>query len=148
LERALRSSGKLRIVTLDLERVDVAVRGDITRLPFPSASFDGVICSHVLEHIPDDAGAMRELRRVLRPGGTILIQVPQSGKQHTYEDWSITSAEERIKHFGQEDHVRWYGEDLVDRLRVAGLKVAIESPIEYRQVYGFKDERIYRCQSQ
>ncbi len=49
---------------------------DIYRLPFWDSSFDLVICSEVLEHIPDDRKAMRELFRVLKPGGWSIIQVP------------------------------------------------------------------------
>jgi SAM-dependent methyltransferase len=50
---------------------------DITRLPFKSDSFDIVICSEVLEHIPDDAAAVRELVRVLKPGKTLAVSVPR-----------------------------------------------------------------------
>ena len=53
-----------------------AVNGDGTRLPFPDATFDRIICSEVLEHIPDDVAALRELRRVLKPGGTLAATVP------------------------------------------------------------------------
>jgi SAM-dependent methyltransferase len=52
------------------------VRGDATRLPFPDASFDRIIAAEVLEHIPDDAAAIGELARVLRPGGTMAVTVP------------------------------------------------------------------------
>ena len=50
-----------------------AVQGDALHLPFPDATFDRVICSEVLEHIPDDVAAMAELARVLRPGGTMAV---------------------------------------------------------------------------
>jgi len=53
------------------------VQGDALHLPFPDATFDRVICSEVLEHIPDDLAAMRELTRVLRPGGTMAVTVPR-----------------------------------------------------------------------
>jgi SAM-dependent methyltransferase len=53
-----------------------AVQGDATRLPFGDASFDRVIASEVLEHIPDDTAAIGELARVLRPGGTMAVTVP------------------------------------------------------------------------
>ena len=57
------------------ERVDLVV-GDASRLPFRDAAFDAVICTETLEHLPDDAGAMREIARLLRPGGTLLGAVP------------------------------------------------------------------------
>src|SRR4051794_10291606 len=59
-----------RYVATDFAPVPgVGLRSDLTRLPFPAHSFDLVVCMHVLEHIPDDAAAMLELHRVLRPGG-------------------------------------------------------------------------------
>ncbi|MCH2425049.1 MAG: class I SAM-dependent methyltransferase, partial [Acidimicrobiales bacterium] len=50
--------------------------GDATRLPFADDSFDRVIASEVLEHIDDDEGALAELARVLRPGGTGAVTIP------------------------------------------------------------------------
>ena len=50
--------------------------GDVTRLPFGEAVFDGVVCSEVLEHLDDDLAAVRELGRVLKPGGTLAVTVP------------------------------------------------------------------------
>ena len=98
----------------------VDVQASLTQLPFASASFDLIVCYHVLEHIPDDAAAMRELARVLRPGGVALVQVPFRGKRQTDEDPDAPE-HERIERFGQADHVRWYGADVDDRLSRAGL---------------------------
>lgn len=55
---------------------DLVVQGDATRLPFPDGSFDAVVCSETLEHIPDDRSAVDEIRRVLRPGGLLFLTVP------------------------------------------------------------------------
>ena len=86
--------------------------------------FDVVFCNHVLEHIIDDKKAMSELYRVLKPSGLGIFQIPQDlSLIKTYEDFSITSKEERKKHFGQYDHVRIYGKDYFDRLRDVGFKV-------------------------
>lgn len=102
---------------------DVAV--DITRMdPFEDGSFDAVICSHVLEHVPDDAAAMSELHRVLRPGGWAMVVVPlDRTRTETYEDPTVTDPEQRKWTFWQEDHVRLYAPDIVDRLRAAGFAV-------------------------
>ena len=100
--------------------------GDVTALSFPDATFDVIYCSHVLEHVPDDLGAMREFRRVLKPGGWAILQVPMRRTDHTYEDWTMTTPEQRLAAFGQRDHVREYGPDYVDRLRRAGFLVTVE----------------------
>lgn len=103
---------------------------DITALDLPDASFSLIYCSHVLEHIPDDAKAMAELRRVLRPDGLAVIMVPiRAGA--TYEDPAITSPQQRLIHFQQEDHVRIYGLDLVDRLAAAGFATEVLRVSDY-----------------
>jgi SAM-dependent methyltransferase len=65
-----------RVTTTDLKMPDVDVQADICSLPFADASFDVVFASHVLEHIREDRRAMEEVRRVLRPGGLAIIEVP------------------------------------------------------------------------
>ena len=112
------------LITADLYSPIVDVKADICDLPFQDEEFDIVFCNHVLEHIVDDKKAMRELYRVLKPGGFGIFQIPQDySRETTYEDFSITSPEERAKHFGQYDHVRVYGLDYFDRLRAAGFTV-------------------------
>lgn len=94
---------------------------DLTALPFADASFDAVICSHVLEHIPNDDDAMDEIRRVMRPDALAVLDVPLRHAATTYEDWSITTPEGRTAAFGQYDHVRFYGRDFFEKLRHAGI---------------------------
>lgn len=95
---------------------------DITKLPFHEQSFDVVICNHVLEHVPDDIAAMREIYRVIRPGGTGILQVPvAAGSEVTIEDETAATPEEREAVYGQSDHCRLYGRDYLDRLRAAGF---------------------------
>jgi SAM-dependent methyltransferase len=95
---------------------------DITHLDFADHSFDVVFCSHVLEHVPDDRKALSEFRRVLTDDGHAVIMVPIT-VETTYEDPSITTPEGRLQAFGQEDHVRRYGPDFIDRLMQAGFEV-------------------------
>lgn len=109
-------------VTADLLDPRADVRADITKLEFPDASFDAVYCSHVLEHVPDDHQAMRELYRVLDRNGIAIIMVPLRGAV-TEEDLTITDPKERTLRYGQADHVRYYGMDIVDRLQTAGFAV-------------------------
>lgn len=125
---------------------------DITRIQFPDGTFDAVICSHVLEHVPDDALAMRELCRVLRPGGWAIIQVPmKKGMANTDEDITIIDPKERERRFGQHDHFRLYGMDLKDRLSNAGFEVEVVpytekfTPAERFRAGLPPDEDIYYC---
>jgi SAM-dependent methyltransferase len=98
---------------------------DITAIPYPPRSFDAVICSHVLEHVPDDRRAMSEVYRVLRPGGRAYFMQPVDFERaETYEDDSIVAPEERARAFNQHNHVRVYGRDVRDRLEGAGFEVA------------------------
>ncbi len=114
----------LDYTTADLYSPIVDVKADILDLPFEDNSFDIILCNHVLEHIIDDSKAMSELYRVLKPNGMGIFQIPQDlSLDKTYEDFSITSPEERAKHFGQYDHVRIYGKDYFDRLRNVGFIV-------------------------
>ncbi|MUL35714.1 class I SAM-dependent methyltransferase [Gloeocapsopsis dulcis] len=97
---------------------------DLTKLDLKDSSFDLVWCSHVLEHIPNDLIAMSEIHRVLKSGGKAIIQVPIYGSS-TYENFSITSPEERLKHFKQKDHVRLYGLDIIERLESVGFNIQL-----------------------
>jgi len=119
-----RKQPNLDYTTTDLNSPLADVKADICRLPFKDEVYDVILCNHVLEHIPDDTTAMKELFRVLKPGGLAILQIPQDlNRQTTYEDDSITDKEERARIFGQYDHVRIYGRDYFDKLRTIGFKV-------------------------
>lgn len=114
----------LDYTTTDLNSPLADVKADICDLPFPDNSFDFILCNHVLEHIPDDTKAMKELYRILQPGGTAILQIPQDLKREkTFEDNSITDPKERARIFGQYDHVRVYGRDFFNKLRKVGFIV-------------------------
>ena len=100
---------------------------DITNIDQPDNTFELIICYHILEHIIDDSKAMSELFRVLAPSGKIYLQTPF--KEGTiYEDFSITSPQERKLHFGQEDHVRVYSiEGLKQRLKTVGFDISVRT---------------------
>lgn len=120
----LKKMPHLDYTACDLESPLADIKADICDLPFADASFDWVLCNHVLEHIPNDTKAIQELFRVLKPGGTALLQVPLDSKREvTFEDNSITDKAERTKIFGQYDHVRVYGMDYFEKLRKTGFEI-------------------------
>ena len=122
--KRFRKLKNIRYTTTDLNSPIADVKADICDLPFEDASYDFIICNHVLEHIPDDIKAMQEIYRVLAPGGTAILQVPYDGSRaDTFEDDSITDKKERARIFGQYDHVRIYGMDYFDKLSEVGFKV-------------------------
>lgn len=100
-------------------------KADATHLTFPDESFDLVIGNHIMEHIPDDRKAMREIIRVLKKGGQAVLQIPFSnGIAATIEEPSINDPKRQSALFGQRDHVRIYllG-DYLDRLEETGFEV-------------------------
>ena len=137
LARVIRSHGTIDYVcgALHPDRFSEldAVELDVTRIQFAEGEFDVVLCNHVLEHVPDDETAMREIYRVLAPGGFAVLQVPLAlDLQVTLEDPSINDGEQRKKAFGQKDHVRLYGLDYFTRLEGAGFTVVRDNPLQNR----------------
>ncbi len=106
------------------------LRLDITAIDLPTASVDMVIANHVLEHV-DDRAALSELHRILRPGGQAVLTVPLiEGFDATYENPAHATPEARRLHYGDADHLRWYGRDFRDRLAAPGFSVAEFTALE------------------
>jgi SAM-dependent methyltransferase len=109
--RAMKSAGEAPPTTLAR-----AVRADLLSLPFPDASFDVVVASEVLEHIPADEIAMTEIARVVRPGGRVAVTVPRYWPERVC--WALSND----YHDVAGGHVRIYrGDVLAERLQRAGL---------------------------
>ncbi len=107
--------------TPDIERVDMLA------IPYPDESFDLVIANHVLEHVSDDLQSLQELRRVLKVGGKAILQTPFSTRLHaTWSDEGIDDDESRLQAYGQEDHVRLFGRNIVDRFAESGLTPRVQ----------------------
>ena len=142
---------RIGYITADIESPLAKVKMDIHRIPFEDNYFDIVLCNHVLEHVNDDIRAMREICRVLKPGGFSIMQVPffSPVPDITYEDPDITNPRQRERIFGQNDHVRKYGRDYASRIERAGLKAIRDDFVdtlseETRQRYGLvKGEVLY-----
>lgn len=121
----LRNHPAIDYLSSDLESRQVMVQMDITDIQLPAHTFDVIICNHVMEHIPDDRRAMAELFRVLKPGGWAILQTP-IGRETTFEDPAVQTPDERVRLFGQRDHVRIYGRDYSDRLASVGFTVTVD----------------------
>ncbi|HJR46465.1 MAG TPA: class I SAM-dependent methyltransferase [Actinomycetota bacterium] len=93
------------------------VHADATRLPFDDGAFDRVIVSEVLEHIPDDGAAMKEVARVLKPHGTAAVTVPRWWPERVC--WALSDE----YHANEGGHVRIYRtRELDERLARHGLR--------------------------
>jgi SAM-dependent methyltransferase len=111
--------------TADLMMETTDHKADLMALPFSDNSYDFFICSHVLEHVPDDRQAIRELYRITRPGGLGILMAPVIvGLANTLEDPEVVTEADRWRLFGQGDHVRLYAhDDYISRIEHGGFKV-------------------------
>ena len=127
---------------------------DITNIPFDDDSFDLIMCTHVLEHIPDEKKAMSELYRVLKPkSGIAFLNVPQFNIPATLEKPEYNTPELRLKYYGQADHVRAYGLDYPKRPGNAGFDVQqisfADSDPKILKRYGLdRNEKIFLCRKE
>ena len=142
----------LDYVFADLSQKQAMLKIDITEIGLSDDTFDVILCSHVLEHVQDDLEAMKELFRVLKPGGWAIFMVPVKGEENFEVEYATTSAE-RKKLFGQHDHVRWYG-CIGFQQRLASVGFAVTED-DYNQSLGkeniirmclLENEKIYFCE--
>jgi len=145
----------LQVLTADIESPLADMHFDLHQIPLEDNRFDVIFCNHVLEHVTDDAQCLRELYRVMKPGGWGIFQVPWvPGIAVTDEDPSITDPAERERRFLQYDHVRLYGEDYPQRLTAAGFtveKVELFKTPPQDEVERYRlpsDEPLYVCRKQ
>jgi SAM-dependent methyltransferase len=147
---------KTHITTADImpgfyKNIDSSIiKADATKLHFEDQSFDIIIANHILEHIPKDQLAMREMQRVLKSGGAAILQVPYSEKlAATIEEPFINDPKRQEQLFGQKDHVRIYAlKDYMDRLKNSGFKVEILTPhqlAKYRMYAIQEKESVVLC---
>ncbi len=141
--RLLKKKTEITYFSTDFEDEFLAdYRYDITQIPLENNFFDLIICYHILEHIEDDKKAMEELCRVLKPNGTCIIQTPFKAGS-IYEDFSKKTPEERLEAFGQEDHVRIYSvEGLQKRLKENGFQNVEIKTFPANESYGFMEETV------
>lgn len=126
---------------------------DMTNIPFKDDSFDLIMATHVLEHIPDDIKAMQEVYRVLKPQtGVAFLNVPVYKRLHTLENPEYNTPELRLKYYGHDDHKRLYGQDYPKRLESVGftvqrLALSDISEEDFRK-YGLSHEKVFYCKKE
>ncbi len=126
IQQLLEPLKNIDYLSADIAHPLAMVKMDITDIKYPDNSFDAIICAHVLNHVNDDAKAMSELYRVMRPTGWIIVQTPVDyNREHTFEDATVKTEADRKKVFGQQDLARIYGKDFLSRLQHAGFKVEV-----------------------
>jgi predicted SAM-dependent methyltransferase len=122
--KIFKNQKNLDYTTGDLVSPIADLHFDLHQIPLEDNQYEIIFCNHVMEHVTDDLKCMQELHRIMKPGGWGIFQVPiDTNRTSTYEDWTITTPEEREKHFWQYDHVRLYGTNYPNRLEEAGFTV-------------------------
>ncbi|OGS22788.1 MAG: hypothetical protein A2252_10710 [Elusimicrobia bacterium RIFOXYA2_FULL_39_19] len=124
----LKKIKNLSYLSVDISNKQAMEKMDITNIKYPDGFFDVIICVHVLEHVADDKLALKELYRVLQPGGWAIIMAPLDKTLiQTIQDISLTDPLEQKRKFGLEGHIRLYGIDYKNILELSGFKVKIEN---------------------
>jgi ubiquinone/menaquinone biosynthesis C-methylase UbiE len=118
---------------------------DLQALEICDNSISLVICNHVLEHVSDPGRALREIARVLRPGGIAILQTPWSPILRATIEAEVDSDASRELLFGQVDHVRLFGRDFFDCIAESGMQPV---RISHQQVLSDLDASLYgvNCQ--
>ena len=136
-------------ITADLESPLADMHFDVQQIPMADSSVDIIICNHLLEHVERDHKALKEMYRIMRPGGLGIMLAPiDYTLETTFEDDTITDPKQRAEVFGQYDHRRIYGKDYLERLRAAGFEAfeidyAAEFSDSDRTKFSFGSDKLY-----
>ncbi|HLU86749.1 MAG TPA: methyltransferase domain-containing protein [Taishania sp.] len=124
--KKFKAQKNLNYLTADLVSPIADMHFDLHKIPLEDNRFDVVFCNHVMEHVDDPLTCMKELYRVMKPGGWAIMQVPQDiNRAETFEDPSIVTPEDREKYYWQKDHLRLFGLDYPQYLEKAGFRAEI-----------------------
>lgn len=114
---------------------------DMLAIPYPDKYFNLVIANHVLEHVADDILALKEIYRILKPGGHVILQTPFSPLLHTtWSDNGVITDQARLIAYGQADHVRLFGRDILDRFSSTGLTSKVQ---QHKDLLSINDSKQY-----
>jgi SAM-dependent methyltransferase len=142
--KRFKAQKNLDYLTGDLVSPIADMHFDLHNIPLENDRFDVVFCNHVMEHVDDALQCMRELYRVMKPGGWGIMQVPQDFKrEETLEDKSIVTPADREKYYWQKDHVRLFGLDYPKWLEKAGFTVT-----EFKKESKYDEKKIERFRLQ
>lgn len=154
IRNKIRKVNKERYITGDIQEGVADYVVDIMDMNYPNEYFDYVILNHVMEHVPDEKKAFEEIIRCLKSQGILMISFPISLKQKTYENIAVQSEQQRLEHYGQKDHCRLYGLDVMERISSYGFivreynvsKMLTKEKIKELRV--MSEDRIYLCQKE
>lgn len=126
LQEHLQQQKNIDYLSTDIDSSLAMQQFDIMDIPHPDASFSIIFCSHVLAHVRDDQKALKELYRILKPEGYLIMMDLPADIPTTLEFENVETAEEREAAYGQNDRWRLYGQDFVARVERCGFKVKVE----------------------
>lgn len=141
LKERLKARPGLRYLSVDRFDPAADLHADLVDLPLADASFDWVLSSHTLEHVPEQERAIAELARVLKPGGRAIVMVPFDPRRPTVEGRDVADPAERMRRFGHPYHYRINGNDFPRHLRKAGLDPSI---VDSRDMLTPHQRRLWR----
>ncbi len=154
IETNLKKLKNLNYITADINPAFADYEVDIQDIPFHDNKFDIIICSHVLGHIPNEAKAIDEIFRVLKPGGfALILTLIDFNRAKTFESAEVNSNEKRLEQYGEPDLLRLHGNDFAERLNrknidIETVKYFKNFSIEERQRYQLgtgERELIFKC---
>jgi SAM-dependent methyltransferase len=152
LQKKFNALPNVKYISADILPQKAMIWADVTDMPLEAGQFDVVLCYHVLEHVSDDKKALREIWRVLKPGGWALIQSPWDEEREKTLEGKLSMRQEKGRSScWQSDHVRIYGKDYAARIKEAGFLVRVDGYVrslshEAHKKYGLdKDEDIHFC---
>ena len=154
LQKKLKKIFGKNYLSTDIDHPEAMLHADITKIPLENNSFNLILCNHVLQEIPNDKKAIKEIFRILTKNGIAIITVPENKRiTKTFENQGEKDDKDRAKLYGYYGARRIYGKDFVKRLENAGFKVEV---INYIEEFNKKDiekcglipENIYLCKKQ
>ena len=132
LQRFIRAATPVEYVLGDLYPSRPEIQQiDLQAIQYPENHFDFILANHILEHVQDDVRALREIYRVLRINGHAILQTPYSSVlAHAFEDAGIQTEQARLHAYGQEDHRRLYGRNIIEHFENSGLRSLVKTHVQ------------------